>query len=192
MLKNLPLLGLTALLAATSGAWANGPPAPTDVVKADIVADITKTSPRKTDCIDLQLIIKQGGISIGRTPETPACRRRSTGASAKVSAGHILWPVPEHFVQNGIGNTAMPNRPISSCRLRRRKELAAGQTALIKAEASWLVCADICIPGSATSLNLPVAARPPSQIPPLRRSLRRPAGSCGPGAVRDPLRASGA
>ncbi len=75
------------------------------------------------------------------------------------SAGHILWPAPEHFVQNGIGNYGYAGTVDLLVPIAAPKELAAGQTGLLDAEASWLACANICIPGSAKlSLNLPVAA----------------------------------
>ena len=82
-------------------------------------------------------------------------------------------------MQNGIGNYGYAGTVDLLVPIAAPKELAAGQTAVLDAEASWLACADICIPGGAKlGLKLPVAAQPPPPILPLRRCLRPPAGIC--------------
>jgi len=71
------------------------------------------------------------------------------------------WPVPEHFVQNGIGNYGYAGTVDLLVPVSVPSGAAAGQMAELKAAASWLVCANICIPGGAEfALDLPVAAPP--------------------------------
>jgi thiol:disulfide interchange protein DsbD len=167
ILKSLPVLGLTAVLASTSSTRADGPPAPTDLVKADLVAEMASISPGETVWVDLHLEMKQGWHIYWQNPgDSGLPTAIDWSLPLEFSAGHILWPVPEHFVQNGIGNYGYAGSADLLVPIAASKELATGQTTLIKAEASWLACADICIPGGATlSLNLPVAAQPSAPDP---------------------------
>jgi len=84
--------------------------------------------------------------------------------------------VPEHFVQNGIGNYGYSGSADLLVPMTPAKELATGQTRLT-AQGSWLVCADICIPaGAKLSVSLPVGAQPPAANPgtaPLFASARQ-------------------
>jgi thiol:disulfide interchange protein DsbD len=74
--------------------------------------------------------------------------------------------VPEHFVQNGVGNYGYAGSTDLLVPIAAPNGLPTGQTVLLEADASWLVCADICIPGGAKlSLSLPVEARPAAPDP---------------------------
>ena len=67
--------------------------------------------------------------------------------------------MPERFVQGGIGNYGYAGSADLLVPITAAKDLTSGSTVRLAGEASWLVCADICIPGSAMlSLSLPVAA----------------------------------
>jgi thiol:disulfide interchange protein DsbD len=74
--------------------------------------------------------------------------------------------VPEHFVQGGIGNYGYAGSADLLVPISVAQEVATGGTAVLSAEASWLVCAEICIPGSAKlSLSLPIVAGPVASDP---------------------------
>src|SRR5712671_3143959 len=155
------LAGPVALLSSGS-AWAGGPPAPEDLVKADLVAETASIAAGATLWVDLHLEVKPGWHVYWQNPGDSGL---PTAIDWKLppgfSAGHILWPVPEHFVQNGIGNYGYAGTVDLLVPIAAPKELAVAQTAVLDAEASWLACADICIPGSAKlGLDLPVAAQP--------------------------------
>ena len=76
------------------------------------------------------------------------------------------WPVPEHFVQGGIGNYGYAGSADLLVPVTAAKELTAAAPRFSSAEASWLACADICIPGGAKlSLSLPVVAGPAAPDP---------------------------
>ena len=91
--------------------------------------------------------------------------------------------MPEHFVQAGIGNYGYAGSADLLVPITAPKDLVPGSTAVLAGKASWLVCADICIPGAAKlSLNLPVAAGPVAPDPAaaelfarIRRQLPLPA-----------------
>ena len=90
------------------------------------------------------------------------------------TAGEIAWPTPERFVVDDIGNYGYAGAvdllvpitaadPKTSIRAPVRTRAA---TAPIAAQATWLACADICIPGGAElALALPVAAAPSGPDP---------------------------
>jgi thiol:disulfide interchange protein/DsbC/DsbD-like thiol-disulfide interchange protein len=165
-LRGLWVLTLSALLAA-SGARANGPPAPEDLVKANLVAETATIAPGATLWVDLHLGVEPGWHIYWRNPgDSGLPTAIDWQLPSGFSAGHILWPVPEHFVQNGIGNYGYAGSADLLVPITPPRELATGQTARLAAEASWLVCADICIPGAAKlSLSLPVGAQPPTADP---------------------------
>ena len=153
--------GLVALL-STVGARADGPPAPADLVTADLVAEAASITPNATLWVDLQLAIKPGWHVYWQNPGDSGLPTAIDWSLPRgFSAGPVRWPVPEHFVQNGIGNYGYAGGVDLLVPISVPKELETGKPAVLDAEASWLVCADICIPGGAKlSLTLPVTAQP--------------------------------
>src|SRR6516164_10306180 len=157
-----PVCALVASLAAASAVRAGGPPVPNDLVKAELVAETVSLAPGSTLWVDLHLRIKPGWHVYWRNPgdsglPTAIEWRLPSG----FSAGSILWPVPEHFVQSGIGNYGYAGSADLLVPITVPPGVVIGDTAVVAAEASWLACAEICIPGDPTlSLRLPVAAGP--------------------------------
>jgi thiol:disulfide interchange protein len=166
ILRGISALALVAMLFAWS-TLADGPPAPKDLVKAQLAAEAGSTTPGATLWVDLHLEIKPGWHIYWQNPgDSGLPTAIDWDLPPGFSAGHILWPVPEHFVQNGIGNYGYAGSADLLVPIAASKELATGQTAVLEAEASWLACADICIPGGAKlSLSLPVAAQLPAAEP---------------------------
>ncbi len=75
------------------------------------------------------------------------------------AAGPIQWPLPEHIAEpGGIDVYAYGEKVLLLVTIVPPADLKGTQIAL-HAKASWLVCEEICIPGSAElELSLPVAA----------------------------------
>ncbi len=177
-LRRISALAVLVALLSSGSARAGGPPAPEDLVKADLVAETASIAAGATLWVDLHLEVKPGWHVYWQNPGDSGL---PTTIDWKLppgfSAGHILWPVPEHFVQNGIGNYGYAGTVDLLVPIAAPKELAVGQTAVLDAEASWLACADICIPGGAKlGLKLPVAAQPSAPDPavaPLFAAARR-------------------
>jgi thiol:disulfide interchange protein DsbD len=148
-------------------ARAGGPPAPEDLVKADLVSETASIAAAATVWVDLHLEVKPGWHIYWRNPgdsglPTAIDWRLPPG----FSAGQMLWPTPEHFVQSGIGNYGYAGTVDFLVPVTVAQELTTGQSAGLDAEASWLACADICIPGSAKlRLNLPVVEQPSTPDP---------------------------
>src|ERR1700760_3869710 len=98
------LAGLVALLSSGS-ARALVPPAPEDLVRAGLVAEGASIAAGATLWVDLHLAVKPGWHVYWQNPGDSGL---PTSIDWKLppdfSPGPINWPVPEHFVQNGIGN----------------------------------------------------------------------------------------
>ena len=162
-----PAIALGAALTAASAVRADGPPDPKDLVKAELVVETVSVAPASTLWVDLHLAIKPGWHVYWRNPgdsglPTTIDWRLPSG----FSAGNILWPMPERFVQSGIGNYGYAGAADLLVPISVAKEVETGDTTVLSAEVSWLACAEICIPGSASlSLSLPVAAGPPAPDP---------------------------
>src|SRR5271156_5256754 len=156
------VITLAAALTAVSPARADGPPDPKDLVRAELVAEKASIAPAATLWVDLHLAIKPGWHVYWRNPgDSGLPTTIDWNLPSGFSAGGISWPVPEHFVQGGIGNYGYARSADLLVPITAPKTLVVGDTAVLAAKASWLACADICIPGGANvSLSLPVAAQP--------------------------------
>jgi thiol:disulfide interchange protein len=160
-------LALATALAASPAVRANGPPDPASLVKAELVAEATSLAPASTLWIDLHLAIKPGWHVYWRNPgDSGLPTTIDWELPSGFSAGAISWPVPEHFVQGGIGNYGYAGSSDLLVPISMAPHAAPGGTAVLSAEASWLVCAEICIPGGAKlSLSLPIVAGPVAPDP---------------------------
>jgi thiol:disulfide interchange protein DsbD len=161
-------LGVALLIAAAAlPGWAAGPPDPKDLVKSELVTEMASAVPATTLWVDLHLRIKPGWHVYWRNPgDSGLPTAIDWHLPAGFSAGTILWPVPQHFVQNDIGNYGYAGTADLLVPVTVAKDVASGGSAALAAKASWLVCADICIPGGAElSLNLPVTTAPAAPNP---------------------------
>ena len=75
-------------------------------------------------------------------------------------AGQIQWPAPHLMIEPGdIWTYGYGGEVVLITTVIPPKDLPAGTPMTLRAKASWLVCKDLCIPGSAElELTLPVAA----------------------------------
>ena len=155
--------GVAVIIAAvTFPCWASVSPNPKDLVTAELVAQTASVAPGTNLWVDLHLRIKPGW--------------------------HVYWRNPGRFRAADDDRLASPDgvfgrrNPVASagafCRERhrqlrlhrkcrfarsahRRKAIVPDRSAALAADASWLACADICIPGSAKlSLTMPVTTAP--------------------------------
>src|SRR6516162_9906984 len=139
-LRTAPAIALAATLTVAPAVRADGPPDPNTLVRAELVAETTSLAPASTLWVDLHLAIKPGWHVYWRNPgdsglPTTIDWRLPSG----FSAGNISWPAPEHFVKNGVGNYGYAGSADLLVPITAPKELTAGETAALKAEASWLV-----------------------------------------------------
>lgn len=77
------------------------------------------------------------------------------------SAGDVVYPTPKRLPIGPLVDYGYEGAPIFLIPVAAPKDAAIGSTADILLKASWLICADICVPEEASfSLSLPVEAAP--------------------------------
>ena len=162
ILRVAQIIAIVTAFAAGSAARAVGPPDPKELVQVHLVAETASIASAATLWVDAHFTIKPGWHIYWRNPgDSGLPTAIQWDLPPGFSAGNILWPVPERFVQGGIGNYGYAGTADLLVPITAAKDLVPGDKAVLAGEASWLVCADICIPGSAKlSLSLPVSAGP--------------------------------
>ncbi len=174
---------VTIAIACAAPAAAATLPA-THPVKARLVAEMGSVAPGGTLWVDLHLDIAQGWHVYWRNPgDSGLPTEIAWQLPAGFQAGDILWPAPERFVLGTIGNYGYQGSADLLVPITAPAILDPGGSAHLAANASWLVCSEICIPGEAAlALDLPVSAAPGAAEPDMaplfaeaRRRLPQPA-----------------
>ncbi len=74
------------------------------------------------------------------------------------TTGKLQWPTPQTYLMSGLMNWVYEDEVVLMTQVTAPDTLKPGDTIEIRAESSWLICKDVCIPGDASlSLTLPVA-----------------------------------
>ena len=138
-----------------------------DPVKARLIAETSSIAPGETVWVALHLETRPGWHVYWRNPGDaglpPEIAWRLPPGFA---AGEIAWPTPEHFVVGEIGNYGYAGAVDLLVPITALADRKPSDDAPIAAHATWLACAEICIPGEADlTLALPVAAVPTAPNP---------------------------
>jgi thiol:disulfide interchange protein DsbD len=81
-------------------------------------------------------------------------------------AGDIVWPTPTRLPVGPIMNYGYAGRVVLPVPIRVPADARIGDRAKVSATVDYLVCAEVCVPGSvAVDLTLPVTAAPPPKDP---------------------------
>ncbi|HEX6441263.1 MAG TPA: protein-disulfide reductase DsbD domain-containing protein, partial [Stellaceae bacterium] len=131
-------------------------------VTARLVPELAAIAPGTTLWVDLHLDIAPGWHTYWRNPgDSGLPTEIAWTLPAGFAAGEIVWPVPERFVVEGLGNYGYRDAVDLLVPITVSQDVKPDGTGRLDAAASWLVCSDICIPGDAKlSVALPVAATP--------------------------------
>jgi DsbC/DsbD-like thiol-disulfide interchange protein len=174
----IPLLAVfAACQASPRAASPDGPASGVDTrpVEAALVADASRVVAGQTVTLGLRLTMKPEWHVYWKNPGDSGLpvSAKLTGPDG-ATFGEIQWPVPIRFTQPGdlvgYGYTDNVLLPITATV---PKGLAAGSTFAVRADVSWLVCRDVCIPGKASlDLSLPVAKSPEAANAPLFEQWR--------------------
>jgi DsbC/DsbD-like thiol-disulfide interchange protein len=130
------------------------------LVTPKLVADVAGIKPGAQFTLGILLDIEPGWHVYWKNPGDAGL---PTKVSLKLpegfSAGELLFPIPRQFVQPGdITGIGYENQVMLMIPVTAPAELESGGVT-IEANVSWLVCAEICIPGKASlSINLPTSA----------------------------------
>ena len=77
------------------------------------------------------------------------------------TAGEIQWPVPQRLVASTLADYGYTNDAVLLVPLQAPPNLKPGHIVRLSARVHWLVCQEICIPGSAQmNLRLPIRKKP--------------------------------
>ncbi|MBL9212826.1 MAG: thioredoxin family protein [Opitutaceae bacterium] len=171
------LLSVVALavlpLLVGSHAWAAA--ARPAQVKASLVAAVTAIQPGQAFTVALRLVHEPHWHTYWSNPGTGLPTSLDWKLPAGWTAGGIQWPAPmilKDSKANIVGN-GYEGELLLPVTLTPPADLAPGSTVELKAVADWLMCADVCIPGSATvTLTLPVQAGAPPADPAYGEKIR--------------------
>ncbi|MGZ6187021.1 MAG: protein-disulfide reductase DsbD family protein [Candidatus Binataceae bacterium] len=165
MLKVCRRLGLiaAALMGVTGFAQAQTT-AETNQVKAELLLEQAAVAPGDTVTAALDLKIVPHWHTYWRTPGDSGLPTTIKWTLPEgVSAGDIEWPLPQRIDVAGLMNFGYEDHVTLLTPLKVAAGAAQG-AAEIKADVSWLVCADVCIPQDASfSIPLKIAADAPKQ-----------------------------
>jgi thiol:disulfide interchange protein DsbD len=143
-----------------------------------IAPPLAGAAPQRVDAVEVELVARDAAVVPGRPLEAALRIRhdphwhsywRNPGDSGLPTrldwtlpegwrAGEIRWPAPVRLLIGPLANYGYEGEVLLPVRLTVPERLAPGTVELL-AQASWLVCKDVCIPGEASlRLRLPVLA----------------------------------
>ena len=164
LLRTLFALGLLALslsnpLLAAPGAVRKG------AVTAELVSAQASIQPGQTLHVALKLTHDEHWHSYWINPGTGYPTSLNWKLPAGFTAGPILWPTP-HVVQDRRGTITghgYEGEAFLFVEITAPANLTPGETVTLRAQADWLMCEDVCMPGDAAlELTLPVTAEKPA------------------------------
>ncbi|WP_137180489.1 protein-disulfide reductase DsbD [Roseomonas sp. AR75] len=127
-----------------------------------LAADSAAVAPGQTFQAGLRLRLSPGWHTYWRNAgDAGAPPEVTLGLPEGASAGPIAWPAPERIPYGPLVNFGYSGEVLLPFPVRVPDTAMPGDSFALTADATWLVCADVCIPeeGSFT-LTLPVAERP--------------------------------
>ncbi|MCJ2029983.1 thioredoxin family protein [Methylobacterium sp. J-043] len=157
------LLTLLLTLAAPGLAGAQGAMTAVkakDLVRARLVAESEALVPGRTVTLGLHMAMKPGWHVYWRNPgDSGLPPEMAWRLPAGFSVGPVQWPVPERIPVQTLMNFGYEGAVTLLVPLAVPESARAGETVRLSGTLSYLVCEEICIPGSAElNLDLPVAA----------------------------------
>jgi thiol:disulfide interchange protein DsbD len=160
-MRRLALLLLPGLLAAMPAGAVESPVQRSQAAAVSLAADVAAVAPGEAFRIGLRMRLVPGWHSYWRNAG-------DAGAPAEVTltlpegarADPIAWPAPERIEYGPLVNFGYKGEVLLPIAVHVPATAAPGDSFRIEAEASWLVCEQVCIPEEGRfSLSLPVAPR---------------------------------
>jgi DsbC/DsbD-like thiol-disulfide interchange protein len=149
-------VGLGALLLHLRPACAGDAVVHTPQTRAELSAERRVAAPGESVWVALSIDLKPKWHTYWRTPgdagEPIAIR---WNLPAGVVAGPIQWPTPERFTFSDITGFGYTRHVTLLTELKIASSIAAPTEILLKADGTWLICAEICVPEDG-SFSLPI------------------------------------
>ena len=153
-----------ALMATTLGSLLSGATVnaavPASNVTARLISETRGIAPGAPFWVALEFNIKPGWHTYWRNPgDSGKATTLSWSLPPGFSAGPIAWTTPHRFELPPLVNYGFADHAMHLVRVEPPATLQPGSRVELRAAASWLVCADVCIPENAElQLTLPVVA----------------------------------
>ncbi|NKE43541.1 cytochrome C biogenesis protein [Roseomonas frigidaquae] len=158
------LLGLSLAIPAIGAALAPARAMESAAIQSSratvtLVADVAAVAPGQDFQAGLRLRLAPGWHSYWKNAgDAGAAPELALALPEGASAGPIAWPAPERIPYGPLVNYGYTGEVLLPVRVSPPASLAPGEVLTLRAEATWLVCADVCIPEEGSfSLTLPVA-----------------------------------
>ena len=140
-------------------------PVQADHVSVELIAENTSFAPGGENWVGLRIAPEQGWHVYWRNPgDTGLPTSLSWILPTGIEAGDPQWPYPQLEVTGDIVNYGYERETLLPVALKIPADFSAATTLNLQAKARWLVCKDICIPGSA-DLSLAWPATAAGQVP---------------------------
>jgi thiol:disulfide interchange protein DsbD len=166
--SSLSLLSLVLGWFALSAGTAAAAPATETHVHASLVAGEASIQPGRPFSLALRLVHDPHWHTYWLNPGTGLPTTLKWHLPPGFSAGEIQWPAPS-IIKDRTGavvGSGYEGETFLLVRLTPPDHLPAGQRVTLKADADWLMCEDVCVPGnSSVELTLPVSPDPPKPDP---------------------------
>ena len=164
--------------------------APKDLVRARLVAEAATLAPGRTVTLGLHMAMKPGWHVYWRNPgDSGLPPEMAWRLPEGFSVGATQWPAPERIPVQTLMNFGYEGEVTLLVPLRVPETQPAGGKVSLAGTLSYLVCEEICIPGSAElALDLPVG--PEAQPDPAQARLFTEARAALPEPSPFPIRAA--
>jgi thiol:disulfide interchange protein DsbD len=158
--------GVVALL-GIGCAHAFAQPVKTEHVEAELVPEHSALVPGTTTTVALRLRIQDGWHTYWRNPgDSGEPTQIKWTLPAGWTASEIIWPAPSKQPTGPLMNYGYSDEVLLPVAITAPATARPGEAVTLKADAAFLVCADICVPEAATlQLSLPVGAAPAGPDP---------------------------
>ena len=175
LVARLPAVLIAAGGGARSARALAGDSVSTDNVKARLISEVGAIAPGQSFWVALEFDIRDGWHTYWRNPgDSGQATKLAWTLPAGVTAGEIVWPAPHRFELPPLVNYGYAKHVMHLVEIAAPRDSRLPATLALRAKASWLVCADVCIPESADlQLDLPVNAQAARSTRPPRACSRR-------------------
>jgi thiol:disulfide interchange protein DsbD len=136
-------------------------------VAASLVAETSSIAPGSKITLALRQVIEPGWHTYWINPgDSGLPTTIDWSLPPGFAAGQLAWPTPERIAYGPLVSYGYERELLLPVAIEAPATLVPGTNAVIKAHASWLACADICVPEeSDLVLTLPVQAGPAAPDP---------------------------
>lgn len=154
------LLGLTLAALPLAAQAVESTPVRSPRATVSLAADVAAVAPGEGFRLGLRLRLAEGWHSYWRNAgDAGAPPEVTLSLPEGVAAGPIQWPIPDRIPYGPLVNYGYKNEVLLPLPVTVPAGFT-GDSLAIRAEATWLVCADVCIPEEGVfTLTLPVAPR---------------------------------